>query len=256
MRYRYPMYAASFAPSLPFLDSPRLSFKPSPFAWAVLASVVVHGVALGWLPGLQQAQDLMSKPLSVLLLPAPVAERVTERVPEPVAEPVAVPPAPTFPRELRKAEAPAPTPVLTRSAQAPVLDAPAVPAVPAAPPVATAAPAVSQPAPSVPVSRPAAADPAVLAAYGRNLAGAVAVHQRYPRLAQIRQWQGTTLLQLELAVGGQLQSVRVLSSSGHDILDRQAIDMVRAAVPLPPFPASFAGRSLTVDVPVVFRLAS
>jgi protein TonB len=239
------MNAATFAPSLPF-DGPRLSFKLSPFAWAVLASVVVHGVALGWLPGLQQAQEMISKPLSVLLQ-------------APVTEPVAVPPAPTFPRELRKADAPAPTPVLTRSAQAPLSDAPSVPAPPAAP-VASAepalAPAVSQPSVSAPVSRTAVADPNALAAYGRNLAGAVALHQRYPRLAQIRQWQGSTLLQLELAADGQLQSVRVLSSSGHEILDRQAIDMVRAAVPLPPLPASLAGRSLTVDVPVVFRLAS
>lgn len=239
------MYAASFAPSLPFLDSPRLSVKQSPIVWAVLASLVVHGMALGWLPGLQQAQEMISKPLSVLL-------------PAPEMEPLAVPPAPTFPRELRQADAP--TPVLTRSSQAPTSDAPSVPAVPAAVPVASAepalAPAVSQAAPSAAVSRQAVADPAALAAYGRNLAGAVAAHQRYPRLAQIRQWQGTTLLQLELAAEGQLQSVRVLSSSGHDILDRQAIDMVRAAVPLPPLPASLAGRSLTVDVPVVFRLAS
>jgi protein TonB len=249
MRYRIPMHAASFAPPLPFLDSPRLSvrFRLSPTGWAVLASLVVHGLALGWLPGLQQAQDLVSRPLRVLL-------------PAPITEPVAVPPPPTFPRELRKADASVPTPVLTRSAQAPVADAPAVSQAPAAPPVAMAepatAPAMPQPVFSAPVLRPTTTDPAALAAYGRNLAGAVARHQRYPRLAQIRQWQGTTLLQLELAAEGQLQSVRVLSSSGHEILDQQAIDMVRAATPLPPLPASLAGRSLTVDVPVVFRLAS
>lgn len=241
------MYAASFAPSLPFLDSPRLSLKQSPIFWAVMASVIVHGMALGWLPGLRQAQEMMSKPLSVLL-------------PAPVTEPVAAPPAPTLPQPLRRTDAPTPTPVLTRSAPAPASDAPTVAQAPVAAPVAApepvAAPAVSQPAPSAPVARTAAVDPAALAAYGRNLAGAVALHQRYPRLAQIRQWQGTALLQMELAADGQLQSVRVLSSSGHEILDRQAIDMVRAAVPLPPLPASLAGRSLTVDVPVVFRLAS
>jgi protein TonB len=247
MRYRYFMYAASFAPSLPFLDTPRLSVKQSPIFWAVLASVIVHGMALGWLPGLRQAQEMMSKPLSVLL-------------PAPVAEPVAVPPAPTPPQPVRRTDAPTPTPVLTRSAPAPAPDAPTVAQAPLTPPVAApeplAAPAVAQPASVAPVSRPATTDPAALAAYGRNLAGAVAAHQRYPRLAQIRQWQGTALLQLVLATDGQLASVRVLSSSGHEILDRQAIDMVRAAVPLPPLPASLAGRSLTVDVPVVFRLAS
>jgi periplasmic protein TonB len=247
MRYRCLMYAASFAPSLPFFDSPRLSVKQSPIFWAVLASVIVHGMALGWLPGLRQAQEMISKPLSVLL-------------PAPVMEPVAVPPAPTLPQQVRRSDAPAPTPVLTRSVPVPAADAPSVAQAPVAAPVAVpesvAAPAVSQAAPAAPVPRPATADPAALAAYGRNLAGAVAAHQRYPRLAQMRQWQGTALLQLELAADGQLASVRVLSSSGHEILDRQAIDMVRAAVPLPPLPASLAGRSLTVDVPVVFRLVS
>lgn len=241
------MYAASYAPTLPFLDRPRLSVKQSPIVWAVLASVVVHGVALGWLPGLHQAQEMMAKPLRVLL-------------PAPVVEPVAVPPPPTSLRQVQRAEAPAPTPVLTRSAPAPAADAPTIAQAPVAVPVAlpepVAAAAVPQPVPVAPVARQAAFDPAALAAYGRNIAGAVAAHQRYPRLAQMRQWQGTALLQLELALDGQLQSVRVLSSSGHEILDRQAIDMVRAAVPLPPLPANLAGRSLTVDVPVVFRLAS
>lgn len=239
------MSAATFAPSMPFV-SPRQGFKPSPVFWAIWASVIVHGMALGWLPGLQQqVQDLVPKPLRVLLQ-------------VPVSEPVAVPPAPTFPRELRQADAR--VPVLTRSAATPISDTPAVPVAPVFVPDAraepAAAPVLSPPAPNPPTSRPAPADPAALAAYGRNVAGALAAHQRYPRLAQIRQWQGTTLLQLELAADGQLQSVRVLSSSGHEILDRQAIDMVRAAAPLPPLPSSLAGRSLTVDVPVVFRLAS
>jgi protein TonB len=244
MRYRCTMSAAIFAPSMSF-DTPRLSFTPSPIFWAVLASVVVHGMALGWLPGLHDVQEMVSKPLRVLLQ-------------APVIEPVAVPPAPTFPREVRQETTRATQPVLTRPAQAPVSDAPTVAQSPVAPVAVAepaAAPAVLQPA-SVPVARPAATDPAALAAYGRNIAGAVAAHQSYPRVAQIRQWQGTTLLQLELAADGKLQSVRVLSSSGHDILDRQAIDMVRAASPLPPMPPSLAGRSLTVDVPVVFKLAS
>jgi protein TonB len=64
------------------------------------------------------------------------------------------------------------------------------------------------------------------------------------------------LLQLELGADGRLLAVRVLSSSGHETLDRQALDMVRDAVPLPQLPAALAGRPLTVDVPVVFRITS
>lgn len=227
-------------------DRPCLSFKQSPIYWAVLASIVMHGVAFGWLPGLYEVQDIVSKPLRVLLQ-------------APVIEPVTDPPAPTFPREVRQTEARATQPVVPRPTETPVSDAPAVAQSSAATIAVTkpaAVPAVPPPVPSAPVSRPTTTDSAALAAYGRNLAGAVARHQRYPRLAQMRQWQGTALLQLELAADGQLQSVRVLSSSGHEVLDQQAVDMVRAAVPLPPLPASLAGHSLTVDVPVVFRLAS
>jgi protein TonB len=106
------------------------------------------------------------------------------------------------------------------------------------------------------VPRAASVDAAALAAYGRELAGAVATRQRYPRVALMRQWQGTAMLQLDLAPDGRLLGVRVISSSGHDTLDRQALEMVREAVPLPSLPEALAGRPLTVDVPVVFRIAS
>ena len=117
------------------------------------------------------------------------------------------------------------------------------------------APPMEAPSQPAATSVPAAIDVQALAGYGRSVAGAVAAHQRYPKIAQMRQWQGTTMLQLEFAADGRLLETRVLSSSGHDVLDRQALDMVRAAQPLPPLPAALAGRALTVNVPVVFRLA-
>jgi TonB family protein len=63
------------------------------------------------------------------------------------------------------------------------------------------------------------------------------------------------VLQWELASDGRLLAVRVVGSSGDETLDRQALDMVREAISLPPMPAALAGRPLTVDVPVVFRVA-
>jgi protein TonB len=124
----------------------------------------------------------------------------------------------------------------------------------APPPAAQVETPRANPAPVAP--RAAAADANALSAYGKELAGAVATRQRYPRVALMRQWQGTAVLQLELAADGRLLGVRVISSSGHDTLDRQALDMVREAVPLPSLPEALAGRPLTVDVPVVFRIAS
>ena len=216
---------------------------------AVLGSLLLHGFALGWLPGLSgrtEAPEL--RPVQVRLA-----------LPPPENKQIAVSPAPTFAppaQAARRAPEPVPqreVPIFVRpmaesGAEAPVIRREAAPN---AAPVET--PRASQPAV---VPRAASVDAGALAAYGRELAGAVASRQRYPRVALLRQWQGTAMLQLELAADGRLLGVRVISSSGHDTLDRQALDLVREAVPLPSLPEALAGRPLTVDVPVVFRIAS
>lgn len=223
-----------------------------PFGAAVLASVLIHGFALDWLPGLEGRRDA-PEPRQALHI------RLAAPAPEPPT--FAVPPAPTFPAAATQPQArraPAPqrsSPVLASSAPEAGPDTPVLRAVEPAP---AAAPPIEAPRSSQPpvAARPTAIDAGALAAYGRELAGAVATHQRYPRVALLRQWQGTAVLQLELAADGRLLGVRVLSSSGHDTLDRQALDMVREAVPLPSLPAALAGRPLTVEVPVVFRITS
>ena len=239
-------------PVLPHFELFPDSGKRSGFAWAIAASLLVHALALGWLPGLQDVNSLVKEPLRVLLAPLPAPEKPR----------TAVLPAPTFPREVpnpqtRKTTRPEPVREVMPLTRAPTETPSAAPAIAVAPTPVAPPPAVEPAAPPAPaVPRVSAPDPLALAAYGKHLAGAVAAHQRYPRLALMRQWQGTTLLQLQLDRDGGLTDVRVLNSSGHEILDKQAIDMVRAALPLPPLPASLSGRALTVDVPVVFRLAS
>lgn len=218
---------------------------------AMLASLMVHGLALGWLPGLQRHVTEQEAP-------QPIHVRLATPAPEPAA--LAVPPTLTFPPPTLAAARRAPDPAPQRAAQ--VLASPAAASAPDSPAVREVAAPVAapleppRPVPPAAAARPAVVDPAMLAAYGRELAGAVATQQRYPRIALLRQWQGTALLQLELAADGRLLGVRVLSSSGHDTLDRQALDMVRAALPLPAMPAALAGRPLTVEVPVVFRITS
>lgn len=217
------------------------------FAFAILLSALAHLVALGWLPGLARVTAQAPLPLRILLQPTPVA------LPPPAAvEPPAMAPAP--PSRNMAARSSTRTPdrpeVITAPATAVEDTQTRVPAVAAAPVVAPAAVPTPVPAPA-----PAALDPRELAGYGRSVAAVVAQHQRYPRIAQLRQWQGTTMLQLEFSAEGRLLETRVLSSSGHEVLDRQALEMVRAAQPLPPLPSVLAGRALVVTVPVVFRLA-
>lgn len=230
-------------------DVPFLSNRRSPFAWAIAASILLHGFALGWLPGLQKADQGLPEPLSVFMPPPPPEERpVVKPPPTPPPEPEISP----RPRRVQQQAVPqVPLPVLTQAPGEAPADTPSIYApVPVEPPP----PVVEQVRAPIPPPRPVTPDPAALAAYGKSLAGAVAAQQKYPRLAMMRKWQGTTLLQLDLTADGQLREMRVISSSGHDILDQQALDMVRAALPLPPLPATLAERPLTIDVPVVFRL--
>lgn len=215
---------------------------------ALIASAVLHAMALGWLPGLERMVERAPLPLRILL-PVPAEVR-----PDP-APAVAVAPAPT---SVPRTVAPSPLRREARAEPAPAVAARAEDLAPAALPVPAPSPtAAVQPVAIAPAQAPAisAPDPQALAGYGASVAGAVAGHQRYPRVAQLRQWQGTTILQLEFAADGRLVESRVLSSSGHDVLDRQALDMLRAAQPLPPLPAVLAGRPLVVRIPVVFRLA-
>lgn len=235
--------------SFPAMNRPSVSAE-WPIGAAVLASVLIHGFALGWLPGLEGRID-QPEPRQALHI------RLGTPAPEPQA--LAVPSAPTFaaaatPPPARHAPAPQrSSPVLASPARETGQDAPVLREAPppAAPPIE-----VPRPSPTAVPPRPPAIDTGALAAYGRELAGAVATHQRYPRIALLRQWQGTAVLQLELAADGRLLGVRVLSSSGHDTLDLQALEMVREAVPLPSLPAALAGRPLTVEVPVVFRITT
>lgn len=244
------MSTAGFALEMPSLPLPtpvgvRQALHTNRVLQAALfVSALLHAMALGWLPGIERMAERAPLPLRILL-PIPVENR-------PAPLPPAVLPAPT---PVARNSALARAPVLVRAAE----DSRPAPALRAEDPPPTALPVQATPPVSASVSLTpgpvAAPDPQALAGYGSSVAGALAGHQRYPRIAQMRQWQGTTLLQLEISADGRLLEGRVLSSSGHDVLDRQALDMLRAAQPLPPPPATLAGRPLVVNVPVVFRLA-
>lgn len=248
--YRWRMNAAVLARLQDAPDPPEglWSFALAanrPVQIALLLSALIHTIALGWLPGLDRLATVAPLPLRILLPPVPP--------PSPKAAPAAVPPP--LPRQAAPAAPAAPAPLLSQVAAAPAKadEAPAARMAPS--PERSTAPVVGDMPPPATPAGPPAIDAQALAGYGRSVAGAVAVQQRYPRIAQMRQWQGMTMLQLEFAADGRLLETRVLSSSGHEVLDRQALDMVRAAQPLPSVPPALAGRALTVNVPVVFRLA-
>ncbi len=121
-----------------------------------------------------------------------------------------------------------------------------------------AAPSTMPPAPIVVPEPPQAFTPpdtsAARDSYGNTLWGAIGKHKQYPRIAQMRGWQGEAIVELQLDGNGRLKSKKIIQSSGHEVLDKQALDMVEKAMPFPLPPEVLRGSSFSIKVPIPFKL--
>jgi periplasmic protein TonB len=111
-----------------------------------------------------------------------------------------------------------------------------------------------------PVARPPAvasspdADPQTLGQYRIAIIAAAKRYKRYPRLALDNNWEGQAEIRMVIGTDGAIASISIKTPSGHDVLDQQALEMIRKAKPQAPIPAALRGRGFTVDVPVLFSL--
>jgi periplasmic protein TonB len=181
----------------------------------------------------------------VLIPPTPLSP------PEPLAEPDPLPvPAVTTVPELPK---PVPRP---HRAPAPQVQPPARSTVEAPTDSTTSSTAPVTAAVAPPVAQSPAARPAPDPAYTNTLLAWLDRHKEYPWTARRRGMQGRVVLRLAVARSGAVTEARVESSSGAEILDEAAIEMVQRANPVPPLPASFPGDHAEFRVPVEFALSS
>jgi len=212
-------------------------------------SVVLHGLAMLSLPALQSPEH----PDEAKALTALFAART---------EPVQAAPAQ---RRLQRRQAELPAPLPKPVDPVPVAEAaasatgtgstPAPSPQPAAsPPVASsAAEPSSAERPAGP--SPEALDASLLEAYRLALIDAARRYKRYPLQAMERGWEGRVEIRVVVGANGTIKSALVKRSSRYQVLDDQALDMVRRAfnalTQVQPVPR---GREFTVDVPVVFEL--
>ena len=151
---------------------------------------------------------------------------------------------------------------------------PEAPSVPAKPPVAHK-PAARPPAAAARVARPAPPSearppevatqpspvvPAQQAAEGpislewqQSLAAWLARNKTYPDVARRRGSEGVVVLQFTADRTGNVFGIVRMSSSGDQVLDAAAEDMLRRAT-LPPFPASMPQDKVKVTVPIRYQL--
>ncbi|MDX1375944.1 MAG: energy transducer TonB [Burkholderiales bacterium] len=94
----------------------------------------------------------------------------------------------------------------------------------------------------------------MLAHYRLQLIGAARRYKRYPRAAMDNQWEGAAEVAMVIGANGRIREMTIASSSGHEVLDRQAIDMFRKAKPLVPIPAALRGREFRVTLKAIYSL--
>jgi protein TonB len=71
----------------------------------------------------------------------------------------------------------------------------------------------------------------------------------YPAMARTMGWEGKVVVAFLILPDGSVRNIRVVQRSGHEILDRVAVEAVRNASPFPRPPAE-----AEVITPVVYRL--
>jgi protein TonB len=97
-------------------------------------------------------------------------------------------------------------------------------------------------------------DAGLLDAYRLALIDAAKRYRRYPVQAIERGWQGRVEIRMAIGADGMIKGTHVKTSSNYQILDQQALDMVKRSKPLIEIPSALRGREFSVDIPVIFEL--
>ena len=179
--------------------------------------------------------------------PVPAKEPEAVQSSEPVTaqhQPVAAPPSETA--DARPVQTPVP------SAPAPLAPSSHAEPAPAAPPAAGPATQEAQ----VETPKTAAADFKANARWmAESLRRRVAELQRYPASARLNGQEGKVVLLAVIRSDGHLAEVTVQKSSGHQVLDTAAMDLVKLACPLH-MKHAINTPEITVRVPVAYTLTN
>jgi periplasmic protein TonB len=249
---------------------------------ALALAVVVHGLLVLVPMRLDSAparQD--ERPPVAVRLPVP-PEPVMKAEPEPVEpEPVEeLPPPPEVEPPPELVEPPKPRPRDTSPPKpAPKKPEPEPEPEPEPAPVESAPPEAPAPAPSETAVRtsprtsqtPPSPTPADKAAspsstpkkqpaidfgpYQRGLHRALIAERRYPPMARRLGLEGTAKVRVVLDRRGRLvKDAKITRSSGHELLDEEALAMVRRAAPFPALPDGISQSAVSFEIPVRFKL--
>lgn len=229
------------------------------FVVAVAAHLGAVAMTLDWLAS-PRAHD-SANPAAVMLelAPLPVASG-------PVS--VEVPPGPDLSEVVPEPEPPPPVEIPPMPlAQLPTAEIPVPPRPPAEPTERKRERRPPLPATAPPISRqpaPAAAAPsmeslprpesAALPTWKGLLVRHLERYKRYPPEAQRARQEGIAYVRFVMARDGRVLVASIERGTGVPSLDREGLDLLRRAEPLPPLPADQPGETMALVVPIQFAM--
>ncbi|UCV19717.1 energy transducer TonB [Ferribacterium limneticum] len=90
--------------------------------------------------------------------------------------------------------------------------------------------------------------------YRLNVARSARQFKVYPPLAREKGWEGVVQVSVSMPTGQGTPMVSLVNSSGYELLDSQALEMVTQAVNLAVLPEGMRGRRMAISLPVEYRL--
>ena len=90
--------------------------------------------------------------------------------------------------------------------------------------------------------------------YPNLLSAHIAKYTKYPRIAQRRKIEGEVIIEIQIRGDGSLISKYIKKSSGHEILDKAAMNTIERSKPFPLPPQASKDSVTTVNVPFDFNL--
>ena len=219
--------------------------------WAFLLSILLHMLVALIKVNTHRTQTKLTDVLTVRIVHAKPTQVTTIEIPQTL--PSAKPKAQIKPKQI-----PPPQVQTPEKAESPRIVT--VVAIQEKSPISAAIPATEQEAEAISKATPAEPYQAQVntqhanAQYGALLAQEISKYKQYPVLAKKTRQQGNIILKVQITSLGKLIDAQIYQSSGYELLDNQAIDMVKKATPFSQPPATLGEQNITLLVPVSFRL--
>ncbi len=218
----------------------------------LLLSLLLHATGIYFIPKIDFTIEQPPKILTVELAPPAPKPPATPTPPQP-PQPEPVKPQPQKPQPIKT-----PRPTVEKSPEPqPVSEPPpniiTTTAKPETPAQVTVPIKAEPPLPPPPPAQPAVDYDALSSQYARLISREVAKYKEYPNIALMRNWQGEAIIEVVISGAGKVLESKVHTSSGYDVLDKQALKMVNKG-PLPLPPEALRSRAITILIPISFKI--